>query len=64
MVYHNVIKLELFDQKLKADYFLEGQKAQGGGGLLTYMDYIGMCCCEGYGFQANYSRIGYINHSI
>ena len=24
------------------------------------MGYIGMCLCEGYGFQAVYSRIGYI----
>ena len=27
------------------------------------MDYIGMCHCGGYGFQAVYSRIGYINQS-
>ena len=25
------------------------------------MGYTGMCRCEGYGFQAVYSRIGYIN---
>ena len=30
----------------------------GGGGVLPYMGYIGMCCCEGYNFQAVYSRIG------
>ena len=36
----------------------------GGGGLLPYMGYIGMCRCEGYGFQAVYSRIGYINQSV
>ena len=24
----------------------------GGGGVLSYMGYIGMCCCEWYGFQA------------
>ena len=35
-----------------------------GGGVLPYMDYIGMCRCEGYGFLAVYSRIEYINHSI
>ena len=29
------------------------------GGVLPYMGYIGMCRCEGYGFQAVYSRIGY-----
>ena len=23
-----------------------------------------MCCCEEYGFQAVYSSIGYINHSV
>ena len=35
----------------------------GGGGVLPYMGYIGMCRGEGYGFQAVYSRIGYINQS-
>ena len=30
-----------------------------GGGVLPYMGYIGMCRCEGYDFQAVYSRIGY-----
>ena len=33
-------------------------------GKLPYMGYIGMCRCEGYGFQAVYSRIGYINQSV
>ena len=28
------------------------------------MGYIGTCRCEGYGFQAVYSRIGYINQSV
>ena len=32
--------------------------------LPPYMGYIGMCRCEGYGFQAVYSRIGYINQSV
>ena len=36
----------------------------GGGGVLPYMGYIGMCRCEGYGFEAVYSRIGYINQSV
>ena len=36
----------------------------GGGGVLPYMGYMGMCRCEGYGFQAVYSRIGYINQNI
>ena len=35
-----------------------------GEGILPYMDYIGMCRCEGHGFQAVYSRIGYINQSV
>ena len=35
-----------------------------GGGVLPYMGYIGMCRCGGYGFQAVYSRIGYINQSV
>ena len=35
----------------------------GGGGVLPYMGHIGMCRCEGYGFQAVYSSIGYINQS-
>ena len=34
------------------------------GEVLPYMGYIGMCRCEGYGFQAVYSRIGYINQSV
>ena len=36
----------------------------GGGGVLPYMGYIGMCRCEGYGFQAVHSSIGYINQSV
>ena len=42
-------------------------KERGGGGgeaVLPYMGYIGMCHCEGYGFQAVYSRMGCINQSI
>ena len=33
-------------------------------GVLPYMGHIGMCRCEGYGFQAVYSSIGYINQSV
>ena len=36
----------------------------GGGGIRPYMGHIGMCRCEGYGFQAVYSSIGYINQSF
>ena len=35
-----------------------------GGGVLPYVGHIGMCRCEGYGFQAVYSSIGYINQSF
>jgi len=35
-----------------------------GRGGLPYMGYMGIFCCEGYGFQAVYSRIGYINQSV
>ena len=31
------------------------------GGGLPYMGYIGMCRCEGYGFQAVFSGMRYIN---
>ena len=34
------------------------------GGVLPFMGHIGMCCCEGYGFQVVYSSIGYINQSF
>ena len=33
-------------------------------GVLPYMGHIGMCRCEGYGFQAVYSSVGYINQSV
>ena len=46
-------------QFLRADSSGAG-KGEGG----SYMGYIGMCRCEGYGFQAVYSRIGYINQSV
>jgi len=43
---------------------LSCDKSARGGGVLPYLGYIGMCRCEGYGFQAVYSRKGYINQSI
>ena len=33
-------------------------------GSWILMGYIGMCCCEGYGFQAVSSGIGYINQRV
>ena len=34
--------------------------SRGGGEVLPKMGYIGMCRCEGYGFQAVYPGIGCI----
>ena len=36
----------------------------GGGRVMPYVGYIGMCRCEGNGFQAVYCRTGYINQSV
>ena len=36
----------------------------GGGRVLSYMGHIGMCRCEGCGFQSVYLSIGYINQSV
>ena len=36
----------------------------GGGGVLPCMGYIGMCHCEGYGFQTVYSGIWYANQTV
>ena len=41
-----------------------GQCDSPGGGAQPYMGYIGMCRFEGYGFQAVYFGIGYINQSV
>ena len=38
--------------------------APGVGGVLAYMGYVGMCRCEGYGFEAVYSGVGYINQRV
>ena len=38
-------------------------RSPGGGGL-PYMSYMGMCRCEGYGFQRVYSRIGCRNQRV
>ena len=32
--------------------------------VLPYVGYIGLCRCEGYGFQAVYSGIGYTNQGV
>ena len=49
---------------LSHDLLVQLAPRGGGGGVLPYIGYIGMCRCEGYGFQAVYSRIGYINQSV
>ena len=42
---------------LVVSMWVKGGNTPGGGGggvgwVLPYMGYIGICCCEGYGFQA------------
>ena len=59
-VTHCINALNLVDFKQLVDEVF----ARGGGGVLPYMGYIGMCRREGYGFQAVYSSIGYINQSV
>ena len=45
--------------------FVGREESGGGGGVYSpYMDYQGMCRCEGYGFEAVYSGIGYINQRV
>ena len=51
--------VKIFDSTLSV-----GPEGERGRGVLPYMGYIGVCRCEGYGFQAVYSRIGYINQSV
>ena len=51
----------MYDGAEKSDFSLNQAR---GAGVLPYMGYIGMYRCEGYGFQAVYSRIGYINQNI
>ena len=49
---------------LKGQIALSTGQIPRGGGVLPYMGYIDMCRCEGYGFQAVYSWMGYINQSV
>ena len=53
--------LTLIDRELRFETL---QSEARGGGVLPYMGSIGMCRCEGYGFQAVYSRIECINQSV
>ena len=34
------------------------------GGVLPYITYVGMCRCEGYGFQTVWSGVGYRNQGV
>ena len=43
---------------LENGYCRDGAQLSARGVVLPYMGYIGMCRCEGFGFQAVYSRIG------
>ena len=36
----------------------------GGGGVTVVLYYVGMCRCEGYGFQAVYVGIGNMNQRV
>ena len=49
---------------LRSSNEVEARGAGAGGDLLPCMGYVGMCRCEGYGFQAVYSGIGYINQGV
>ena len=62
-------KLEFAEERSLNQKFLHGRSMDifwnnPGMGVLPYVGYIGMCYCEGYGSQAVYSSIGYINQSI
>ena len=49
----------------RGSFYVRIPREQGTGEVgESYMGYIGMCRCEGYGFQAVYSGIGCINQSV
>ena len=59
-----ILRIHLEKMASTKNTIIQSSTRGGRGGLLPYMGYIGMCHCEGYGFQAVYSRIGYINQSV
>ena len=69
---HWILSLESVDYFGASEHYWVVEKnsirlnlnGEGGGGLLPYMGYIGMCRCVGYGFQVVYFRIGYVNQSV
>ena len=59
MAYHVDLKnIQAWPQCHEEWYRNLSDGLQSGGGGLPYMSYIGMCCCEAYGFQAVYSSTG------
>ena len=54
-------KLRILDALIKSKHQLNCLLficyVRSGGGLLSYMGHIGMCRCEGYGFQSVYSSM-------
>ena len=60
---HNKVRKVLLSNGLLNGH-TEDSSVGWGGGVLPYIGYIGMCRCEGYGFQAVYFRIGYINQTL
>ena len=65
LVHHSTVNIRV-DNAILVDTRVCYPVGGGGGGgeVVPYMGYIGMCRCEGYGFQAFYSSIGYINQSV
>ena len=61
---HLRLSVRVFLTRLISMYELAYCLPWGGGGVLLYMGYIGICFCEGYGFQTVYSGIGCINQSV
>ena len=61
---HNKLRKVLLSNGLLIDGHTEDSSRGEGGGILPYIGYIGICSCEGYGFQAAYFRIGYMNQSL
>ena len=51
---------ETVKSALRVNQLKEGLTPGGVGEVLPYMGYVGMCGCEGYGFQAVYYRTGCI----
>ena len=49
---------------LRVNQLKEGLTPEGVGGVLPYMGYVSLCGCEGYSFQAVYSRTGFINQGV